>query len=37
VGTSFHIRLPAKQPKRALTYSSTPIVQETVPTAPEPG
>jgi signal transduction histidine kinase len=37
VGTSFHIRLPAKQPQRAITQPAPPIVRESVPAAPQSG
>ncbi len=35
VGTSFHIRLPAKPSQRTAAVPTTPIVQESVPAAPE--
>ena len=35
VGTSFHIRLPAKPSQRTITPPTTPVVQESVPAAPE--
>ena len=35
VGTSFHIRLPAKPSQRTITPPTTPIVRESVPAAPE--
>ncbi len=35
VGTSFHIRLPAKPPQRAIAPPIPSPVQESVPTAPE--
>jgi signal transduction histidine kinase len=37
VGTSFHIRLPAKPPQRAITQPAPPIVRETVPAGPQSG
>jgi signal transduction histidine kinase len=35
VGTSFHIRLPAKAPQRAIPPPTAPIVEESIPAAPE--
>lgn len=35
VGTSFHIRLPAKPSRRRITQPTAPLVQEGVPAAPE--
>lgn len=33
VGTSFHIRLPAKPPQRTITQPAPPLVRESVPSA----
>jgi signal transduction histidine kinase len=35
VGTSFHIRLPAKPPQPTIAPLAVPVVQENVPAAPE--
>ncbi|HET7841162.1 MAG TPA: ATP-binding protein [Candidatus Acidoferrales bacterium] len=37
VGTSFHVRLPAKPPQRATKQPTPPIVRETVPAGPQSG
>ncbi len=37
VGTSFHIRLPAKPPQREIAQPMTPVGQESIPAAPEQG